>query len=83
MKIYKVERPNGDWGYDEYDGFVVVVAESEDAARNTHPDPSGLGEHNRHRGTWPVDLSTLVVTEIGVASPDIKPGVVLASFTAG
>jgi len=74
MKIFKVERPEDDWGYNEYDGFVVI-AENEAEARNTQP--SSLQEQ------WPVSPNKLIVTEIGEANPDVKPGVILASFVAG
>lgn len=82
MNIYKVERPDDGWGYDEYDSFVVI-ANDESEARNTHPSGGGVDTDTFSRGNWPVKLADLVVTLIGVANPEVNPGVVVASFNAG
>lgn len=92
MKLFLVSRPDAaDW--DEYDSFVVVAG-NEQEARFTHPsgderwDPD-VDEWRRGETTWersfawPIAPSVLTVEEIGEASPDRKPGVILASFNAG
>lgn len=65
-------------GYDTYDS-AVVIAESEETARMTHP-----AEWGEWCGSdcWP-DPQYVEVTLLGVANPDAKPGVVCASFNAG
>jgi len=77
MKIYKVERPNGEWGYDEYDSFVCVASSEEDA-RKMHP-----GGIDGTWATWPCSPDRLEVTEIGTASPDTAARVFLVSFNPG
>jgi hypothetical protein len=82
MKLFLIEQEQ--WtGYDTYDS-AVVVAESEDDARNIHP--SG-GPVTDRRTDWACDWATSVehVTAryIGEASPVLPRGVVLASFNAG
>lgn len=71
-KLYKIwQKVNN--GYDTYDS-AVVCAESEEEARNTH-----LGNPDY---TWakPEDVK---VEEIGIASNNVKKGIIVASFHAG
>lgn len=82
MNIYKIAR-NDTWDYDDYDSAVVVAA-TEDDARNIHPNGSG-NIHDRSFGhrSWVSDPLQVAVTLIGVAVDGIEPGVVVASFNAG
>jgi hypothetical protein len=84
MNIYLVDR-NSSCGYDEWDSFVCV-AESEDAARHTHPDSCNRavawdGIEFKYGG-W-VNASQVKVTLLGQADPTIPAGVVCSSFNAG
>lgn len=81
MNIYKVERPEGEWGWEEFEAFVAV-AETEAEARLTYPGEAADDQYRR-ADRWPVDPGTLRITLIGVAPPESKPGVVLASFRNG
>ena len=66
MNIYLVSRTD-DWGYDDWDSFVVAASD-EETARNTRPD-----------GVCKVD--TLEVELIGTT--ETHDGVILASYNAG
>lgn len=86
MNLYKLSQSDVR-GYDTYD-LCVVAAESEDEARNMHPDGSLLdgppiwGQF--HSGdTWTKHPVLVEVELIGVAAPGIKAGVIIASFHAG
>ena len=81
--------------YDTYDS-AVVCAESEDAARLIHPGDQSewYAKHQPDKpppnpwpsggsGTWADRPDQVQVKCIGTAAPDIKPGLVLASFNAG
>jgi len=48
MKLWLISR-NGVIDYDEYDSAVVVAA-TEEQARNTHPSGSGVVGHERFDG---------------------------------
>ena len=76
--IYLVTRKNDDADWDEYDSFVVI-ARDEDEARNTHPsgDNSDFNEPNR---TW-VDPSLVGVRYVGETDKDFE--IILANFNAG
>ncbi len=83
MNIYKVKQ---DWyyDYDTYDSFVVV-AETEQAAREVHPNNKEWWKQEPHKyGYWIAynDIHRLTVTLIGKASDGIEAGVVVASFNA-
>lgn len=86
LNLYLVELPeNIHLGYGSYSDFVVV-AESEEEARRTHP--SGNGEHwnIRYLDDWikSSECNRLVVTQIGVAMPGARQGhVICANFHAG
>lgn len=93
MKLYLVERTDK-WSYDDYDSFVCV-AENEEQARWMMPDEyyirkeDGLyfqyadgteRKENEHNwSSWATNLSDIKVTEI---IPD-EPRIVLSSFNAG
>jgi hypothetical protein len=91
MKLYLVRRTD-DVGYDEYDS-IVVAANDETEARNTHPygsDYKWTGKvwtrHNPVYGrtddaTW-ADPETLTVEPIGTANEGVA-GVICSSFNAG
>ena len=85
LYIWKVERTDSVW-YDQYDA-IVVVARTEDEARQIHPYGDGWKVDDSDRyGSWSVKPETLKVTKLGTATrgSDIKAGaVVLASFNAG
>lgn len=73
MNLYLLERndvpKDGRIPYDSYDS-AVVAAESEDEARRVE-----VGG----RDAWPAPKH-VDVKFIGVASPDVEPGIVLASY---
>lgn len=75
LKLYLISQ-NANSDYDTYDS-AVVAAYDEEEARNTHPD--GDWEYN-YSWAEPEEVS---VKYIGIATTDIEPGVVLASFNAG
>lgn len=97
MNIYKVEQ---DWNcdYETYSDFVCI-AESEQAARETHPNESvthikdgewyGTSttgkEYPQYNWDWILadDIGRLKVTLIGVANEAQHKGVICASFHAG
>ena len=75
MFIYLVERTDH-CDYDEYKSFLIV-AESEEIARNAHPS-----DEVPSRGTWPVNPDELKVTKVGRPIGNIR-GVIHSSFNAG
>lgn len=86
--VYVVSRTDG-VGYDEYDSFVVVASDEEEA-RNTHPS-NNSDSYIEHWGSpWDEkyrswisksEIHTLDVEHIGTS---IQPcGVILSSFNAG
>lgn len=79
MNLYKISQDvNND--YDTFDS-AIVAAETEDEARNTHPEknfPLGFDFN-----TYWCDQSQVTVEKIGTATKDTKAGVILASFNAG
>lgn len=74
MKLYRIWRTTAT-DYDQYDS-AIVAAESEEEARKT--DIGSTGEY----GTW-VTPDKIDVECIGIARPDMKAGLILASFNAG
>ena len=97
MNIYLVTQ-SINTGFDTYDS-MVVVAETEQEARETcpneftthHHDGSWYGtlarggEYKRDGDEWVPfnEIHKLKVTLIGVATPEMEKGVVVASFNAG
>jgi hypothetical protein len=79
MKLYLISQSvNG--GYDTYDS-AVVAADSEDAARATHPAEKDWDGKSETYGTW-CAKENVTVQLIGTAAKGIS-GVVCASFNAG
>ena len=61
---------------------AVVAAETEEAARKTHPDGSStVLEGDDRFGTW-VSLSNVHVEYLGEAKSGTSAGVILASYIA-
>ena len=82
MKLWLISQTAND-DYDTYDG-AVVAAETEDAARHTHPsDGPGWSGEPGESPTWAYGPSQVTVTLIGEAVPGTEPGVICASFNAG
>lgn len=97
MNIYLLEQSVAT-GYDTYDS-CVVIAESEDAARNINPSSFAThvkdgkwmgtytkgGEYEYESDCWVTygQIDQIKVTLIGVALEGKEPGVVCASFNAG
>lgn len=79
MKLWRISQDaNAD--YDTYDE-AIVAAETEDAARETHPDGRSVRFDWDNR-TW-CHPDKVKVEHIGEAAEGIAAGVVLASFNAG
>jgi hypothetical protein len=76
------QRENRD--YDTYDS-AVVCAESEEAARQMHPNGQGavMWGETWAFSDWCSSPDKVTVKLIGEASPDLAAGVVCASFNAG
>ena len=91
MKLWKIEQSvNGD--YDTFDS-AVVAAETEQAARETHPRANRVliegrfwfvNRHGNHHDddTW-APVADVKATYIGEAAPGTEAGVIVASFNAG
>lgn len=98
MNIYLVTQDVNS-GYDTYDSMIVVAPDEDTARRTYPSDHVGHYWNEARGcwgfdcvdGSWAPDdrysawapIHELEVTLIGVASPDMKPGVVSASFNAG
>jgi hypothetical protein len=86
MKLWLISQTTN-CGYDTYDS-AVVAAETEMAARLTHPsdtDPSDwdtTGSCDRSYGAW-TSKEGVQCRYIGDAAPGIEAGVICASFNAG
>jgi hypothetical protein len=89
MNIYKVSRTDT-VGWDQYDAFVCI-AETEEAARNMHPDdddiwdiPDTYDDGYRRNTGWVKrkEINTLKVEYVGLAGVGLAK-IVLASFNAG
>jgi acetone carboxylase gamma subunit len=83
MNLYLLTQ-NANEKYDTYDS-CIVVADSEDEARYIHPsayckDANWYEFKNYTSWTHPINVG---VEFIGVAVPELRKGVVLASFNAG
>lgn len=84
MNLYLISQTENT-GYDTYNA-AVVAAPDEVAARRIHPSKyyqdwleKGWGRYD----SWATDPANVEVKFLGEAEPDIKQGVVLASFNAG
>ena len=89
MKLWLIARTDT-IGYDDYDS-AVVAAETEEAARVTHPAGVAVWQNEKwdrpdggyyYGGDWAAP-ATLTVTLVGEAVEGTPPGVILASFNAG
>jgi len=80
VNIYLISQNDVD-GYDTYDS-AVVIAKSEDAARNIHPG-NGKPLSADTWGTWTTDPTKVRVELIGLAKPGSEQRVVCSSFNAG
>jgi hypothetical protein len=83
MKLFLISQDKNN-DYDTYDS-AVVAAETEDAARMTHPD--GYGDPDWPKGEWKVRYwappDDVAVKYLGIAAEGTEPGVICASFNAG
>ena len=80
--IYLIEQDENT-DYDTYDA-AVVVAKSEEDARDMHPSGGKSDWINQNPwNTWCFSRDSVRVTLIGKADPSQPPGVILASFNAG
>jgi hypothetical protein len=76
VNLYKISQSSsGDFTYD----CAIVCAADETAARNTHPS----GHNEDPFLTWCETPDQVTVELVGVASPGIPEGVLVASFNAG
>lgn len=67
-------------GYDTYDS-AVVAADTEELARLTMP--SEYEKWGENYSAWAPSPDKVKVELIGDAAPDVKAGVIVASFNAG
>jgi hypothetical protein len=79
MKLWLISQTENN-DYDTYDS-AVVAAETEDAARNTHPN--GGDFYGVFQGLWAKTPNDVTVRLIGEAAPGIEAGVLCASFNPG
>lgn len=79
MNLYLISQSKNN-DYDTYDS-AVVAADTEDAARNTHPGGQWPKE-GRRNWDW-TDPENVTVKLIGVAAEGVAAGVICASFNAG
>jgi hypothetical protein len=76
MNLYRISQTtNTTW--DTFDS-AVVAAESEEAARNTHPETSEFGREWSWTGP-----ENVTVEFIGTAKEGTVAGVICSSFNAG
>lgn len=95
MNLYKLTQSVNN-GWDTYDSVIVSAETIQDAVR-IHPnsfDGEVIRWDERNESffrcgaeyqcsSWAKDIKDVEVELIGVATPDIKEGVVVASFNAG
>ena len=83
MKLWLISQ-TVNRGYDKYDS-AVVAAETESAARKTHPDdgPHSFGDDPDLCGIDWADAKDVRVEYLGEAREGYPAGVVCASFNAG
>lgn len=81
MNLYKLTQDTIR-GYDTYDS-AVVSAETEEQARNMHPDGiTASGWELNAYPDWP-KAEYVSVELLGTAVTGTKPGVIVASYNAG
>ena len=83
LRIYLISQKEVT-GWDTYDS-AIICAESEDAARRTHPNTyAGLTPaHPWESSTWCSSPDLVMAKLIGTAVEGLEPGVICASFNAG
>ncbi len=79
MNLYKISQTENS-NYDTYDS-AIVAAESEEIARNIHPD--GDSYWNNSCGSWCTTPDQVIIELIGKAIKNTKRGIILTSFNAG
>ena len=82
MKLFLIsQRENKDW--DTFDSFVAAALD-EETARNMSPDGGVVDWKDKSiYSNWCSKPSEVFVKYLGEASPEIKQGVICASFRAG
>lgn len=85
MKLWRISQ-TVNRGYDTYDS-AVVAAETEEAARMTHPDIDAKPDWHHEPGRWRLAAwaapNRVRVEYLGEAREGHPAGVVCASFNAG
>lgn len=80
--IYKVSQSAND-GYNTYDSFIVV-AESEDEAKDTSPTGEAINWNNIPQNIYDCDWAQkredVKVLFVGLAKEGLPKGIILASF---
>ena len=80
MNLYLISQTeNNTW--DTFDS-AVVCAPDEETARNIYPGAS-VGRPWNYWGDWASSPDLVTVQLLGIATEEILPGVVCASFNAG
>ncbi len=81
MNIYLISQcVNQD--YDTYDS-AVVVAKTEEDARDTSPRGGKVNWPGGNYGSWASKREEVSVELLGEAKEDLREGVICASFNAG
>jgi len=81
MKLFLISQDQND-DYDTYDS-AVVAAPDEETARQADPYNGKPMEWGKTFSSWCRGPEHVTVRYIGEAAPDVKQGVVCASFNAG
>ena len=89
MNLYLLTQSENT-GYDTYDSCVVTAATA-DEAKQIHPTGDIYGDKSCRWNSWDSDWGptwakspdNVNCTLLGTAVPDVKCGVLLASFNAG
>jgi len=84
LKLYLVERPDSlPVDYEQYNSFVVA-AYTEKEARETNP--IGEEEFLEYYSSYWVkkdQIDLLIIKEIGTASKNLEPGIIISDFLHG
>lgn len=81
MKLFLISQSTNN-NYDTYDA-AVVVAPDEQTAITLHPRTGKTFDFKERQWEWVNCIDDINVEYIGEASPELKQGVVCASFNAG
>ena len=79
MYLYKLTQTEV-CGYDTYDSCIVAANSVEEAKQI---NPNGYWQTENRYLSWPFPPDPVSVEFIGLADPEIKEGVILASFNPG